>query len=303
MAFTQPAQLLRQQMARVGARALSAPAWSSSSSSSSSSFLAAAARSSAPSSASASASARTLHASSSQSATSSHEVQSMRFSPSQAQRPNASSHPSQSQEPIRPEGVYSISQRALASQQRQQQQQQQQQQPTAEPISASTASPLDVPTQRTSAVPTLGYTKDNLPTKTDPTLAFFVGILMRDGKKAASSRTVMNVLAHLNEWTSSPPLPLFVEAINRASPLVRMQSSKSGGKITQIPIPLNPRQSKHRGIKAIIEASKKRSDRYISTRIAREMVAVLEGSSSVLSRKEEQHKVAMANRANASVRI
>ncbi|KAK0530431.1 hypothetical protein OC842_003934 [Tilletia horrida] len=297
MAFTQPAQLLRQQMARVGARALSAPAWSSSSSSSSSSFLAAAARSSAPSSASASA--RTLHASSSQSATSSHEVQSMRSSPSQAQRPNASSHPSQSQEPIRPEGVYSISQRALASQQRQQQQQQ----PTAEPISASTASPLDVPTQRTSVVPTLGYTKDNLPTKTDPTLAFFVGILMRDGKKAASSRTVMNVLAHLNEWTSSPPLPLFVEAINRASPLVRMQSSKSGGKITQIPIPLNPRQSTHRGIKAIIEASKKRSDRYISTRIAREMVAVLEGSSSVLSRKEEQHKVAMANRANASVRI
>ncbi|CAD6887532.1 unnamed protein product [Tilletia controversa] len=178
--------------------------------------------------------------------------------------------------------------------------------------SASASSDASLPTPqapgsalnlRPPPLATLGYTKDNLPTQTDPTLAFFVGILMRDGKKASSSRTAMDVLVHLYDWTSSPPLPMFQQAIARASPLVRMQSSKSGGKIVQIPIPLNPRQSMHRGIKAIIDASKKRNDRYISTRLAREIIAVLEGSSPVLSRKEEQHKVAMANRANASVRI
>ncbi|KAL9940650.1 hypothetical protein V8E36_000138 [Tilletia maclaganii] len=185
--------------------------------------------------------------------------------------------------------------------------------PTPSP-SSTPASTASEPTQiarstlparsAAAALPTLGgYTKDNLPTQTDPTLAFFVGILMRDGKKATANRAVMDVLGHLNEWTSAPPLPLFQEAIARASPLVRMQSSKTGGKITQIPIPLNPRQSAHRGIKGIIEASKKRNDRYLSTRLAREVLAVLEGSSSVLQRKEEQHKVAMANRANASVRI
>ncbi|KAE8211834.1 hypothetical protein CF327_g4456 [Tilletia walkeri] len=167
-------------------------------------------------------------------------------------------------------------------------------------VSIPASNPLNL---RPPPITTLGYTKDNLPTLTDPTLSFFVGILMRDGKRAASNRVAMDVLALLYDWTSSPPLPMFQQAITRASPLVRMQSSKSGGKIVQIPIPLNPRQSMHRGIKAIIDASKKRNDRYLPTRLAREIIAVLEGSSSVLSRKEEQHKVAMANRANASVRI
>ncbi|KAE8223319.1 hypothetical protein CF319_g3644 [Tilletia indica] len=167
-------------------------------------------------------------------------------------------------------------------------------------VSSPASNPINL---RPPPITTLGYTKDNLPTLTDPTLSFFVGILMRDGKRAASNRVAMDVLALLYDWTSSPPLPMFQQAITRASPLVRMQSSKSGGKIVQIPIPLNPRQSMHRGIKAIIDASKKRNDRYLPTRLAREIIAVLEGSSSVLSRKEEQHKVAMANRANASVRI
>ncbi|KAK0568085.1 hypothetical protein OC861_002329 [Tilletia horrida] len=174
-------------------------------------------------------------------------------------------------------------------------------QPTPPPVSPPAAPDSSSP--RFSALPTLGYTKDNLPTRTDPTLSFFVGILMKDGKRAQANRIVMDVLGHLHDWTAAPPLPMFTEAINRASPLTRMQSSKSGGKITQIPIPLNPRQSNHRGIKAIIEASKKRNDRSVSIRLAREILAVLEGSSSVLARKEEQHKVAMANRANASVRI
>ena len=71
----------------------------------------------------------------------------------------------------------------------------------------------------------------------------------------------------------------------------------------QVPMPLNERQSTRRALKWIIQASDRRADRAISRRLAVEMLAILEGNSSVLSRRDEQHKVGTINRANASVRI
>jgi len=54
---------------------------------------------------------------------------------------------------------------------------------------------------------------------------------------------------------------------------------------------------------AIIEASKKRSERELGNRLGREVLNVLEGNSTALQKKEEGAKMAVSNRANASVRI
>ncbi|KDN38952.1 ribosomal protein S7 [Tilletiaria anomala UBC 951] len=148
-----------------------------------------------------------------------------------------------------------------------------------------------------------GYTPDNIPPATNPLLATIVGLLTKDGKKAKAMRQVSDVLGHLMRATNSSPLPILSAAIELASPLVRMQSSKSGGKQVQVPLPLNEKQRTRRAIVSILEASKKRGDAELSARVAREVIAVVEGNSSVLQRKEEIHKVALANRANASVRI
>lgn len=147
------------------------------------------------------------------------------------------------------------------------------------------------------------YTLDTLPPRQDPLLQFMVNLLMRDGKKATAERFVAGMLADMAKLTNSDPLPLVYEAVELAKPILRMQSRKQGGKTMQVPIPLNPRQSTRRAIMWIIEASRRRADRSISHRLAVEMLAVLEGNSSVLSRKDEAHKIGTVNRANASVRI
>lgn len=152
-------------------------------------------------------------------------------------------------------------------------------------------------------VKTFTYTVDTLPPRQDPLLQFIVNLLMRDGKKASAERYIADMLAHMAKLTNADPLPLVYEAVENAKPVLRMQSRKKGGKTMQVPMPLNPRQSTRRAITWIIEASRRRADRQISRRLAVEMLAVLEGNSSVLSRKDEAHKIGTVNRANASVRI
>jgi len=147
------------------------------------------------------------------------------------------------------------------------------------------------------------YTPETLPPRQDPLLHFFVNLLMRDGKKARAERYIADMLGHMAQLTNSNPVPLVYEAVELARPFLRMQSRKQGGKTMQVPIPLNMRQSQRRALVWIIEASGRRADRSISRRLAVEVLAVLEGNSSVLSRKDEQHKVGVVNRANASVRI
>ncbi|UZJ51487.1 hypothetical protein CBS101457_000807 [Exobasidium rhododendri] len=148
-----------------------------------------------------------------------------------------------------------------------------------------------------------GYTTETLPLKTDPTLEAFVNNLMKDGKKASATRHILDMMQYLAKALHADPLPAVRAAIEAAGPLVRMQSRKSGGKNVAVPMALGPHQSRRKAIVAIIAASKKRSEKQLSVRLAREIIAVLEGSSSTLQKKEEAHRLAMVNRSNTSVRI
>lgn len=110
-------------------------------------------------------------------------------------------------------------------------------------------------------------------------------------------------MALLASATNSNPLPLVHDAITRTAPLVKLQSKKQGGKSLQVPVALTRRQSERKALTWIIEASKKRSDRELERRLAAEFLAVVEGTSNAIGRKEEQHRIATVNRANLAVRI
>ncbi|SJX63708.1 related to RSM7-mitochondrial ribosomal protein, small subunit [Sporisorium reilianum f. sp. reilianum] len=166
---------------------------------------------------------------------------------------------------------------------------------------------------RTPSTPELGavhdagtgplYTPTTLPPKADPTLEFLTNLLMKDGKKAQAQRFTTRTLSLISTLTNSNPLPLIHDAITRTAPLVKLQSKKQGGKSLQVPVVLTQRQSTRKALTWIIDASKKRPDRELERRLAAEFLAVVEGTSSAIAKKEEQHRMATVNRANAAVRI
>ncbi|EPQ30093.1 uncharacterized protein PFL1_02210 [Pseudozyma flocculosa PF-1] len=176
--------------------------------------------------------------------------------------------------------------------------------PSPPPTGATAfASPHSAPPPPTTPLSAQAYSPTALPPRADPLLTFLTNLLMKSGKKAQSERFVTHALSHIRTLTNADPLPLLYSAVEQVRPLVKMQSRKQGGKNMQVPIALTQRQSERKALTWIIDASKKRSDRDISVRLAKEFVAIVEGSSAVNSRKEEQHKIATANRANAAVRV
>ncbi|OCK86660.1 ribosomal protein S7 [Cenococcum geophilum 1.58] len=164
----------------------------------------------------------------------------------------------------------------------------------------------------------------------DPVVKQVTNLLMRHGKLSIAQRNMSLILTHLR--TSPPPtinparplipgapppshLPLnpilyLTLAIDSVAPLLRIRSQKGaagGGVALQIPVPLGLRQRRRAAVQWILTAATKRKNRGsgkggFAQRVAEEMVAVVEGKSSVWERRNAIHKLGVAARANLNLR-
>ncbi|RUS17319.1 ribosomal protein S7 [Endogone sp. FLAS-F59071] len=141
----------------------------------------------------------------------------------------------------------------------------------------------------------------SIPLREDPLVSQLVNTIMKDGKKARSQRLVSDALHSIRRQTNSDPYIVLEEAIRLAQPVLKLSTNKKGSKVLYIPTPLNERQRRHRAIKWITEAAKKRPEKVFEERLAGELLSVVNGQSSVLAKKQQLHKQGLANRANAMV--
>ncbi|KAF2089419.1 ribosomal protein S7 [Saccharata proteae CBS 121410] len=165
-----------------------------------------------------------------------------------------------------------------------------------------------------------------LKSRYDPIVVSVTNLLMRDGKLSVAQRNMAHILNHLRASPppainpSRPLLPgapppshlplnpvLYLQlAIDSVAPLLRLRSQKGltgGGVALQIPVPLGLRQRRRTAVEWILQAAEKRRNNgsgkhMFATRVAQELVAVVEGKSSVWTRREGVHKLAVAARAN-----
>lgn len=68
------------------------------------------------------------------------------------------------------------------------------------------------------------------------------------------------------------------------------------------PAALTEKQRIRAGINAVLAASKNKSGKRVEERLAREIIAVVNGDSKAIADKELAHKQAMVNRGNALVK-
>ncbi|GAO50593.1 hypothetical protein G7K_4717-t1 [Saitoella complicata NRRL Y-17804] len=138
--------------------------------------------------------------------------------------------------------------------------------------------------------------------KYDDIVQLFVGVIMKDGKKARAQNVLQKAFDVLKLKTGGNPLQAFAEAMERAAPLMSIRTSVKGTKKVQVPVPLNERQRHRHGIRWIIKHSESRKHKELHLRIADELLAVLDGTSNVFNDKFEVHRQCLLNRASASVR-
>ncbi|GAA5807706.1 hypothetical protein MFLAVUS_001080 [Mucor flavus] len=130
-----------------------------------------------------------------------------------------------------------------------------------------------------------------------------VNTLMRDGKKARAQRLVSDSMKHLTKklGAETDAYAVLLESIESASPLLKLSSTKKGSKVVHVPTALRDRQRRRRAIVWMLDAAKKRGEKSFEERFAAEVFDVQQGTSLVLQKKQQVHKQALANRANAQV--
>ncbi|KAF8263376.1 ribosomal protein S7 domain-containing protein [Lactarius quietus] len=143
----------------------------------------------------------------------------------------------------------------------------------------------------------------DIPPAEDPLLQFMANTIMRHGKRKRASRIVSRMLLWVHSLTRAPPLDIVRQAVLLAAPAVRSMSHTHGGKIISRPIALSEKQRTRYAVKWIIKASENRPGQTIEERLAREIIATLQGTSSALTEKERVHTFAMVNRGNAGTRV
>jgi small subunit ribosomal protein S7 len=101
-----------------------------------------------------------------------------------------------------------------------------------------------------------------------------------------------------HEASNQPPIPLLHEAIIKVSPSVKLLSLRKSMKTIQTPRALDERQRTRTAISWIIKATEKGRTGPVrrEVRIAREIISILEGESSVLDKLDDRHKTAMLAR-------
>ncbi|KAF5386712.1 hypothetical protein D9615_002074 [Tricholomella constricta] len=167
------------------------------------------------------------------------------------------------------------------------------------------------PTQPLLAAGTPGASSSNttiptimeIPPAEDPLLHYFTSSVLTHGHRARAARITSNTLLHIHAFTRAPPLPILRKAIEAAAPAVRTLMHKQGGKVLAKPVALGEKQRTRKAVQAILAASKSKIGRTVEERLAREIIAVVQGKSAALDNKEAIHKFAMVNRGNAQTRI
>ncbi len=132
--------------------------------------------------------------------------------------------------------------------------------------------------------------------------AKFVNCVMKNGKKNAARKSVVNALRMAEEKIGEPALDIFKKAIDNIRPAVEVKSRRIGGSTYQVPTDIKPARQTALAFRWLINFSRSRSEKSYSNKLASELLDAYNGRGGAMKKKEDTHKMAEANKAFAHFR-
>ncbi len=126
--------------------------------------------------------------------------------------------------------------------------------------------------------------------------------VMEDGKKGVAQKIVYEAFAIIQEKTGKDPVAVFEEAMNNVMPLLEVKSRRIGGSNYQVPIEVRPERRQTLGIRWMLLAVDKRSEKYARERLAGELMDAANNTGAAVKKREDTHRMAEANKAFAHYR-
>ena len=128
----------------------------------------------------------------------------------------------------------------------------------------------------------------------------FVNCLMCDGKKSVAQRvfySAMDIIA--KRLPDEEPLNVFTQAVDNVKPGIEVRSKRVGGATYQVPTPVNSKRQQTLSIRWLLEVACSKKGRPIDVRLADEFIAAHRREGAAMTKRENVHRMADANKAFA----
>lgn len=126
--------------------------------------------------------------------------------------------------------------------------------------------------------------------------------IMKDGKKGLAQKICYDAFRIVEEKTSKDALEVFETAMNNIMPILEIKSRRIGGATYQVPVEVRSERKQTLGIRWLLIAARKRSEKYMKERLANELIDASNNTGAAVKKREDTHKMAEANKAFAHYR-
>lgn len=135
------------------------------------------------------------------------------------------------------------------------------------------------------------------------TLAKFINVVMKSGKKSVAERIVYGALDALAERGKGDALELFDNALDNIRPVVEVKSRRVGGATYQVPVEVRADRRTALAMRWLTEAARNRSEKSMALRLAGELQDAAENRGTAVKKREDTHRMAEANKAFSHFRF
>jgi small subunit ribosomal protein S7 len=128
----------------------------------------------------------------------------------------------------------------------------------------------------------------------------FINCLMWDGKKSVAQKVFYDALEVLGKKVADvEPIEVFTQAVENIKPNIEVRSKRVGGASYQVPMQVGRIRQQSLAIRWLLMAVREKKGRPVADKLAVELLAAYNREGSAMTRRENVHRMAEANKAFA----
>jgi len=128
----------------------------------------------------------------------------------------------------------------------------------------------------------------------------FINCMMWNGKKTVAQRIFYEAMEIIGQKIpDKEPVEVFHQAVENVKPELEVRSRRVGGASYQVPMPVNKKRQLSLAIRWIIGAAREKKGRPMAPKLAEELMAAYHREGAAMTKRENVHRMAEANKAFA----
>jgi len=128
----------------------------------------------------------------------------------------------------------------------------------------------------------------------------FVNSMMWSGKKSVAMQVFYQALDLIGKKVKeAPPIDVFTQAVENVKPNIEVRSKRVGGASYQVPMQVNRTRQQSLAIRWILLSCREKKGKPMHVRLADELTAAYKREGAAMTRRENVHRMAEANKAFA----